>query len=154
MLRAAVAAQSELGRRAKGHMDRGELVPDDLVIAVAEERLEAADAKLGFVLDGFPRTAAQAEALDALLARRGVRLERCIALRVDEDAVIARLRRRAGIEGRSDDNEETVRTRIRVYEKETAPLVEYYRGRSILAQVDGVGTVDEVAQRIEEALAG
>jgi len=152
MLRAAVAAGTDIGRRARAYMDRGELVPDAVVIGVAEERLAQDDAQSGFVLDGFPRTTAQAEALDALLEKLGTNLERCVALVVDEDSLVTRLLGRAELEGRSDDSEETIRTRMRVYRTQTAPLVDYYRRRGILAEVNGLGSVDEVAKRIEEAL--
>jgi len=152
MLRAAVQAGTEVGRQAKAYMDRGDLVPDEVVIGVAEERLRQPDAQKGFILDGFPRTAAQAEALDALLERLGVRLERCVALRVGEDELVARLLNRAKLEGRSDDNEETIRNRMRVYREKTQPLIDHYAARGVLAEVDGEGDVDEVARRIEEAL--
>ncbi|MCH8083658.1 MAG: nucleoside monophosphate kinase, partial [Myxococcales bacterium] len=104
------------------------------------------------VLDGFPRTAAQAEALDVLLERMGTNLECCVALVVDEDSLVARLLGRAKIEGRSDDSEETIRTRMSVYRAQTAPLVDYYRKQGVLAEVDGLGSIEEVAKRIEEAL--
>jgi adenylate kinase len=152
MLREAVAAGTDVGRRVRSYMDRGELVPDAVVIGVAEERLSQDDAESGFVLDGFPRTAAQAAALDALLARIGTNLERCVALVVDEDSLVTRLLGRAQIEGRSDDSEETIRTRMSVYRAQTAPLIDYYRKRGILAEVDGLGSVEEIAKRIEEAL--
>ncbi len=152
MLRGAVAAGTDVGRQAKDYMDRGELVPDAVVIGVAEERLSQDDAESGFILDGFPRTAAQAEALDVLLERMGTNLECCIALVVDEDSLAARLLARAQIEGRSDDSEETIRTRMSVYRAQTAPLVDYYRNRGVLAEVDGLGSIEEVAKRIEEAL--
>ncbi len=152
MLRGAVAAKTEVGRQAQSYMDRGELVPDAVVIGVAEERLSQTDAEAGFVLDGFPRTVDQAEALDTLLERLGTNLERCVALVVDEDSLVTRLLGRAQSEGRSDDSEETIRTRMSVYRKQTAPLVDYYRKRGILAEVDGLGSVEEVATRIEEAL--
>ena len=154
LLRAAVADDSELGRKAKGFMERGELVPDDLVIEAAGVRLAQEDARDGFILDGFPRTAQQARALDSLLERLGVKLERCVTLRVDDEEVVARLLRRAEIEGRSDDNEETIRNRMRVYRSQTEPLVAYYRERGLLAEVEGVGAIDEVAGRISEALGG
>jgi adenylate kinase len=153
MLRAAVAAGTPVGRRAKEHMDAGRLVPDDVVIGVAEERLTQPDAARGFILDGFPRTAAQASALDALLARVGARLERCVALRVDEDELVDRLLKRARIEGRSDDNEASIRTRMQEYRRKTQPLIDHYRKAGVLAEVDGEGSVDEVAKRIQEALA-
>jgi len=152
MLRGAVAAGTDVGRQAQEYMDRGELVPDAVVIGVAEERLAQDDAESGFVLDGFPRTAAQAEALDALLEQMGTHLERCVVLVVDEDSLVARLLGRAKIEGRSDDSEGPIRTRMSVYRAQTAPLVDYYRKRGVLAEVDGLGSVEEVAKRIEEAL--
>lgn len=152
MLRAAVAAGTPVGRQAKAMMDAGELVSDAVVIAVAEERLGAPDAKSGFVLDGFPRTAVQAEALDAILERMGSQLDRCVALEVDEDELVARLLKRARIERRSDDNEESIRTRMAVYREQTAPLVEHYRELGLLREVQAEGTIDEVEARIEEAL--
>ncbi|MFI5319844.1 MAG: adenylate kinase [Myxococcota bacterium] len=153
MLRAAVAAGSEVGRRAKGFMDAGKLVPDEVVIDVAEQRLGQPDAKRGFILDGFPRTAAQADALDKLLPRLGVTLERCISMRVDEDELVKRLLKRAEIDGRSDDNEQTIRTRMQVYKESTAPLIAYYRKRGVLHEVNGEGSIGDVAKRIAEALA-
>jgi len=154
MLRAAVATGSEVGRQAKSHMDAGKLVPDEVVIGVAEQRLADPDAKQGFILDGFPRTVAQAEALDRMLPKLGVALERCVALLVDEEQLVKRLLRRAEIEGRSDDNEGAIRERMREYNAKTRPLIEYFRGRGVLREVDGVGTLDEVARRIERALDG
>jgi adenylate kinase len=153
MLRAAVAAGTEVGRRAKALMDAGKLVPDEIVIGVAAERLSKPDAKHGFILDGFPRTTAQAEALDRLLAKLGVSLERCVALVVDEDVLVERLLKRAQLEGRSDDNEATIRTRMAEYHQKTAPLVAYYRARGVLAEVDGTGSVEAVASRIQQTLA-
>ena len=152
MLRAAVAAGTEVGQKAKAVMERGELVSDDIVIAVARERLAQPDARKGFILDGFPRTAPQAEALDQMLAELGTPLERCVALVADEEQLVARLLRRAEIEGRADDNEETIRNRMVVYREQTAPLIEHYAASGLLREVDGLGTVDEVAARIREAL--
>jgi adenylate kinase len=153
MLRAAVKAGTPVGLQAKAFMERGDLVTDAIVIGVAEERLRQPDAAKGFILDGFPRTAAQADALDGLLAKLGARLERCIALQVDEDELVKRLLRRAEIEGRSDDNETTIRNRMRVYREQTQPLVDHYRKLGVLAEVAGDGSIDEVAGRIEGALA-
>jgi adenylate kinase len=153
MLRSAVAAESEIGQEAKGFMDQGKLVPDSVVIGVAQERLSQSDAADGFILDGFPRTAAQAEALDRMLEGMGTALERCVALTADEDPLVARLLERARIEGRSDDNEATIRVRMKVYQEQTAPLIEYYRERQVLSEVDGLGTIEQVAERIEGALA-
>jgi len=153
MLRAAVSAETPVGCEARSFMDAGKLVPDAVVIRVAEERLAQEDARTGFVLDGFPRTVAQAEALDALLERLGCTLERCVAIQVDVEELVRRLLKRAEIEGRSDDNEEAIRTRMEEYREKTSPLVAYYRGKSVLAEVDGIGSVDEIAQRVKEALA-
>lgn len=154
MLRSAVEAGSEVGRLARSFMDRGDLVPDEVVIAVAEERLCREDAARGFVLDGFPRTAPQAEALDALLERLSRPLERCVAITVDEDTLVERLLKRAELEGRSDDNAEAIRHRMRVYREQTEPLVAHYRTRGVLVEVDGMGAIEEVAERIQEALEG
>jgi adenylate kinase len=153
MLREAVASGSGLGRRVQHTMERGELVSDEIVIEVARERLARPDARMGFVLDGFPRTLAQAEALDAMLHAAGARLERCVALAVDEEEIVERLSRRARLEGRSDDNEATIRKRVDVYREQTEPLLDYYRRRGILSVVDGMGSVEEVEKGIEEALA-
>jgi adenylate kinase len=152
LLRAAVAEGTPLGREAKATMERGELVPDAVVIGVAIERLARPDAKTGFVLDGFPRTLAQAEALDAELARLGTKLDRCLALRVDEEELVARLVARARIEGRTDDNEATIRNRMRVYRTQTEPLIAYYRGRGLLREIEGMGTIEEVERKIAEVL--
>jgi adenylate kinase len=148
-----VAAGSDVGKRAKTFMDAGKLVPDEVVIGVAEQRLAEPDANKGFILDGFPRTAAQADALDRMLPALGVTLERCVTLLVDEEELVKRLLKRARIEGRSDDNEQAIRTRMQVYKESTAPLIAYYRGRGVLREIDGEGSVDEVAKRLEQALA-
>jgi adenylate kinase len=153
MLRAAVAAGTDVGREARCYMDRGALVPDGVVIGVAEERLHCEDASRGFILDGFPRSDGQARALDALLTRLETPLERVLCLLVDEEALVGRLVRRAQLEGRSDDTPETIRHRMQVYRDSTRPLVDYYRGQGVLVEVEGSGSIDEVAKRIEEALA-
>jgi len=152
MLREAVAGGSAVGLEAKAVMDAGRLVSDEIVIAIAEERLSQPDAARGFLLDGFPRTLAQAEALDGMLGRLGASLECCLALTVDTEAVVQRLLKRAEIEGRSDDNEETIRERMKVYEQQTAPLLEYYDDQGLLVRVDGMGSVDEVTARIQEVI--
>jgi adenylate kinase len=152
MLRAAVRAGTPVGRQAQAYMERGELVPDSVVIGVAEERLQHPDAKKGFILDGFPRTPGQAAALDELLARLGVRLERCVALLVDEEELVERLLKRKEIEGRSDDNETAIRSRMREYREKTRPLTDHYRRQGVLREVDGTGSIDDVASRIQEAL--
>ncbi len=152
MLRAAVAAGSSIGLEAKAVMESGKLVGDEIVIAIAEERLGQEDARKGFVLDGFPRTLAQAEALDATLMKLGTALECCLAVTVDTEAVVQRLLKRAEIEGRADDNEETIRERMRVYDAQTAPLLDHYRAAGCLHEVDGMGSIAEVSERIEKAL--
>ncbi len=148
MLRDHVDRSTSLGAKAKKIMDSGALVPDDIVIAMVAERLDAADAACGFLLDGFPRTAAQAEALDDVLGdERG--LEAVINLEADEDEVVQRILAR----GRSDDTEEAVRTRIAVYHEQTAPLIDFYLERGLLTRVDGVGDIDEILARIVAVLA-
>jgi len=153
MLRAAVAAKTPIGLQAKAVMDAGQLVDDEIVIAIARERLEQDDCKRGFILDGFPRTGAQAEALDAMLGELGMAPDACVAVSVDTEEVVQRLLKRAEIEGRSDDNGEAIRERMKVYDDQTAPLLQYYRDRDLLIDVPGMGSVEEVAARIEEALA-
>jgi len=154
MLRAAVAAGSAVGRKAKSYMDLGKLAPDEIVIEAAEERLGRPDAKQGFILDGFPRTVAQAEALDEMLPELGCQLERCVAITVNEEELAKRLLRRAEIEGRTDDNDASIRTRMHEYREKTQPLIAYYKKRGVLREVDGVGNVEEVASRIAQALEG
>jgi len=152
MLRAAVAAGSALGERARELIESGELVSDEIVIGIAQARLSEPDARLGFVLDGFPRTPAQAEALDGYLAGAGTPLERCLVLEAPEAELVERLLKRAQIEGRADDNEATIRRRMQVYRDQTAPLLAHYRGGSIVAEIDADSTIDEVEKRIDEAL--
>ena len=152
MLRAAVAAETEVGKRAKAVMESGALVSDEIVTAIAEERLAQADTASGFVLDGFPRTAPQAHSLDGILSRLNVKLDACLALTVDVDAVVERLQRRAEIEGRADDTADSVRRRMDVYEEQTAPLLEHYRSQGLLVEVSGVGEIAEVAAAIEARL--
>ncbi len=154
MLRDAVDAKTEVGLQAQAVMARGDLVSDDIVIRVAEQRLAAPDARRrGFILDGFPRTAGQARALDAMLGRIGTPLERCIALSVDEEEIVRRLLKRSAIEGRSDDNEETIRKRLKIYYAQTEPLIAHYSAQGIVRAVDGSASADEVAKRVAEALA-
>ncbi len=154
MLRAAVAAGSELGRRVGEIMDRGELVPDELILALVRERLQQPDCARGFVLDGFPRTRAQAEALDRLLAELGRALDAVIALDVPDEVLISRIETRIRETGgaRSDDNAETLRRRLEVYHAQTAPLLDYYRDRGLLYVIDGTRSIDEVTRAIEEVL--
>ena len=152
MLRAAVAAETPVGLKAKEVMEAGQLVGDEIVIGIAEERLAQEDASRGFILDGFPRTLAQARALDALLERIGSGIDCCLAITVETQAIVDRLLKRAEIEGRADDNERTIRERMKVYDDQTAPLLEFYAGQSLLREVPGMGSVDEVAQAVIEKL--
>jgi adenylate kinase len=152
MLRAAVAADTPLGRQAHAIMERGELVPDAIATAVAEERLAEADARKGFVLDGFPRTVGQAEALDGILERLSTPLDACLVLRIGEQALVARLLKRRQIEGRSDDTEAVIRNRMRVYREQTEPLLAHYRAQGLLREIDADGSIEEVEKRIEEAV--
>jgi adenylate kinase len=182
MLRAAVRAGTPVGREAAAIMEAGALVPDAIVIGVLAERLDAADVRAanGFILDGFPRTAPQAEALDALLAQRGARLDRVVVLDVDEEALVARIAgrfacatcgegyhdtaKRPRLEGvcdrcgdthfvrRPDDNAQTVRTRLAEYRAKTEPILPHYRARGLVSHVDGMADIDAVSAQIEAAL--
>ena len=152
MLRAAVAAGTEVGLRAKAVMEAEELVSDEIVTDIARDRLGQADAAGGFILDGFPRTLAQADALDGIVQAMGEKIDCCLALTVDAEAVIERLLKRAEIEGRADDNEEAIRQRIRVYEEQTAPLFDHYRGQGILVEISGMGEIDGVAASVKAKL--
>lgn len=152
ILRLAVTERKPLGLQAKSIMDTGELVSDDLMVALIRDRTQQDDARGGFILDGFPRTLAQAKALDGMLAETGDGLSGVVNLAVPEAMLIERMAGRAAAEGRSDDRPETVRERLRVYRERTAPLVDFYRDRDLLADVDGVGAVPEVSSRIDEAL--
>jgi adenylate kinase len=153
MLREAVRLGTPLGRRAKAVMDSGELVGDDVVIGLIRERIAAPDAAAGFLLDGFPRTIEQAHALDRMLEGNGATLDGVINLLVPEKTLIERMLGRATQEGRTDDRTETVAERLKVYREKTAPLVDYYRARGILSDVDGSGDVSQVSERIDRALA-
>jgi adenylate kinase len=182
MLRAAVAAGTETGRKAKEIMDRGELVPDAVVVGIIADRLDQPDVKKGFILDGFPRNTAQAEALDAMLTGKGLRLDAVIEMKVDDEALVERITGRytcatcgkgyhdrfeqpkvSGVcdvcggtqfTRRADDNEKTVRDRLAVYNKQTAPLVQYYGGRGTLKTIDGMADIAEVTRQIEGVLKG
>ncbi len=156
MLRAAVAAGTEVGKRAKAIMDRGDLVPDDVMVQIIADRIARPDAANGFILDGFPRTVAQAEALGHLLRERGLELDGVIEIAVDEGILQERIAKRARETGgaRADDTAATLSNRIAVYRKQTAPVAEYYRGKGMLSTVDGMGTMDEVSTAIGKALKG
>lgn len=179
ILRAEVAQGSQLGRKAKQYMDEGKLVPDDVILEMIEQRLRADDCARGFLLDGFPRTRAQAEGLDVMLQRFGWKLDGVLKLDVDEEEIVRRLTSRrvcsrcgkifnlvtdpppangrcpncnGEVIQRSDDTEETVRNRLRVYEEQTRPLVDFYRDRGLLVTVNGQGSIEEVRERIAQAL--
>src|SRR6478752_7066661 len=159
MLREAVADGTDAGLRVKHIMDRGELVPDDVVVWVIANRIDHSDAANGFVLDGFPRTVAQAEALDRELATRGIKLDAVLELEVDEDALLERIKGRAdeaanrGEPVRRDDNPEVFKTRLDVYREQTAPVTEYYRLQGLLNTVDGLQPIDAVTEQLTAALA-
>ena len=153
LLRAAVKAGTPLGLQAQAVMAAGELVSDEIVLGMLEERLTAGDTGNGFILDGYPRNLAQANALDALLARLGQPVDIAVQLDVDTELLITRLAGRAQAEGRADDTPEAVRNRLNVYNQATAPVVDFYRNAGRLACVDGVGSMDAVFQRIIEVLA-
>ena len=182
MLRAAVASGSDLGRTAKGIMERGELVPDELIVGLIEDRIAQPDCAKGFILDGFPRTQAQAEALDRMLAASGAKLDRVVEMEVDEAALTERIVgrfscakcgagyhdsfKRPKVEGvcdvcgnrefarRKDDNAETVKTRMAAYRAQTEPLLPYYGARGVLRKVDGMAPMDAVYRQISTVLAG
>ena len=155
MLRAAVAEGTETGRQAKDIMARGDLVPDDVVVGIISERIQAADCANGFILDGFPRNVSQARALDGVLVEKGVNLDAVIELAVDPEILIARILKRAqeSADGpRDDDTEEALQHRLRVYEEQTAPVADFYAEKGILRTLDGMQEIDEVTQQIRSAL--
>ena len=152
MLRAAIASGSELGLKVKDVLARGDLVTDEIVIALIEARLPEAEAAGGAIFDGFPRTVAQAEALDAMLARRGARIDRVIRLRVDDEALTARISKRFAEQGRPDDNPDTFKERLAVYNRQTAPLLPYYADQGLLTEIDGMGSIETVSAAIDTAL--
>ena len=179
ILRKAVAEKTPIGREAAQYIDRGALVPDDVIVKLVAERLKDEDCKTGFILDGFPRTIAQAESLDAILKEMRLSLNRVLSVQVPRAVIIERLAgrrsckscgalshtvfnppRKAGVcdhcggelYQRHDDEEDTVANRLKVYEKQTAPLVDYYRDRNLLREVDGVGAIDEIRARVVSAL--
>jgi adenylate kinase len=160
MLRAAVAAKTPIGLRAKEIMDAGALVPDEVVIGLIDERLGASECANGFILDGFPRTVAQAEALQELLERRGLTLDAVLELAVDEGALVDRMRKRvdetraAGGAVRADDNPESFKTRLEAYRAQTAPVSAHYAKRSELTRIDGMAPIEDVTAEIDRALSG
>jgi adenylate kinase len=148
IFRANVAGKTELGVEAQRYMDAGEYVPDEVTNAMVRDRLAEDDAQDGFLLDGYPRTLAQVEELDGMLEERGGSLDAAVALTADLEELVTRLMQRAKVEGRSDDTEEVVRRRQEIYEEQTAPLIAVYRDRGMLVDVDGMGEIDQVTERI------
>lgn len=153
IFRANVSNGTPLGVEAKRYMDAGEYVPDEVTNNMVRDRLSEPDARQGFLLDGYPRTVSQVEFLDQVLADQSVQLDHVVELVVDEEEIVARLLKRAAEEGRTDDSEDVIRNRLRVYSEQTAPLTALYAERGLLVRVDGLGPVDEVAARVENAIA-
>jgi adenylate kinase len=152
IFRANVSNNTDLGRKAKEYMDAGEYVPDEVTNLMVRNRIDEPDAEPGFLLDGYPRTLAQVEELDGMIKYTGHELDAVVCLTVDSEELIHRLLQRAETDGRSDDTEEVVRRRQEVYAEQTEPLIDVYRDRNLLIEVDGMGEVDEVSQRIFAAL--
>lgn len=153
MLRAAVASGSELGQEAKAVMEAGKLMPDDIMVQIISDRIAEPDCTKGFILDGFPRTTAQAEALDEMLGEQGLPLDHVIEISVDDSVLIDRINARVAqtpeADRRDDDNEETLKHRLQVYHEQTAPILPYYESRGMLKKVDGMQPIDEVSKQIE-----
>ena len=153
IFRANASGATELGKQAKQYMDKGEYVPDSITNAMVADRIAQADCENGFLLDGYPRTTAQVGELDSMLKASGLALDVVVEITADAEAVVARLLKRAGEQGRADDTEPVIRRRLEVYAESTAPLAGLYAERDLLVQVDGMGEIDVVTGRIMEALA-
>ena len=152
MLREAVKNGTELGTLAKTYKDKGELIPDDVIIGIIKDRIREEDARQGFMLDGFPRTMAQAEALQGMLETEEVGIDAVVSIEVEDEEIVQRILERQKIEGRDDDTEDVVRNRLRVYREQTEPLKSFYKNQDVLYEVDGMGTIDEVFSRIKVIL--
>ncbi|MBN9376127.1 MAG: adenylate kinase [Cellulomonas sp.] len=152
IFRANIAGGTELGRKVVAYTSRGALVPDELTDALVRDRLARPDAEAGFLLDGYPRNVAQVEALDAMLADAGTPLDAVVEITADPEAVVDRLLKRAAIERRVDDTEDVIRHRLDVYADQTAPIAKVYADRGLLVQVDGIGDLDEVTERLVRAI--
>jgi adenylate kinase len=154
MLRAAIAAKTPLGLEAKAIVDRGDLVSDDIVSGIISERMDQADCANGFILDGFPRTIAQAEALDDMLDQKGSKLDAVVEIRAEPDILVKRIIQRAKDNGgsRADDNEDVLRKRLDIYREQTAPLVSFYKEQGLLKSVDGMAPIEVVTASIREAI--
>jgi len=153
ILRAAIQAQTPMGLAAKAVMDRGDLVSNDIVNGIISDRLDADDCQSGFILDGFPRTIGQAEALDGMLEQKGIALNAVIEMTADADVLVSRVINRAKESNRPDDHPDVIRKRLDVYKQDTAPLVDYYRKQGLVKTVDGMAPVDEVTAAIKAAIA-
>ncbi len=152
VLREARSAGTELGKKAAEYMDEGKLLPDDIILGIVGEKLEIPEMKNGFLFDGFPRTIPQAVGLDEMLDNKGRSLDEVVSIEIPDETVIERLLRRAEIEGRTDDNRNTIEHRLKVYYDQTEPLKTYYRNHGLLKSIDGIGTVDEIFERIKAVL--
>ena len=152
LLRSAVERGTPLGRQARSYMDQGLLVPDEVIIGLIEEVLGSRETAVGVVMDGFPRTVTQAEAVDRALAARERAVDHVVNIVVPENELLRRMIGRAREQGRSDDTERTIRQRLTVYEEQTAPLVAYYRARGVVVSIPGLGSIDDIARIVAEAL--
>jgi adenylate kinase len=152
ILRDAMKRETDMGKKAREFVNAGKLVPDEVVIGIVKDRLNETDTDKGFILDGFPRTTGQANALKTLLQSLGKELHRAVTLFVPDEELIRRLLERAVIEGRADDTESVIKSRLQTYNDQTKPLIEYYRGEGILREVDGIGSLAQITERIESAL--
>ena len=153
IIRAALKSGTEMGLKAKSFIDAGKLVPDDVVIGIIKDRLAEDDCKAGFILDGFPRTLAQAEVLDAFLSKRGESVDGVISIHIPDSTVFERIKHRAMIEGRADDADDAIiSNRVKTYHAKTEPLISYYRAQGKFREVDGLGSVEEVSARIDSLM--
>ncbi len=152
ILRAAVKEGTAMGEKAQSFMSKGELVPDDVIIGIIEDRIQQDDCKKGFLLDGFPRTIPQGEALDSMLDKIGAGIDHVLSIDVNDKELVDRLLGRAKIEGRADDNEETIKNRIKVYKDQTLPLKDYYQKKNVLREIDGIGAIEDITGRISKAI--
>lgn len=152
ILRAAVKNGTDMGNKAREYMDAGKLVPDEVVIGIVRDRIKEADAQQGYVLDGFPRTIEQADALGRMLESMGQKLDVALNLEVPDAELVKRLLDRAVKDGRADDTEPVIKNRLKTYNDQTAPLIEYYKKKGILASIDGLGSMDAITERIQQVL--
>ena len=153
LLRAAVSAGTPLGKQAQEYMNQGDLVPDDVILGIVKEKLASPDAANGVIMDGFPRTIAQAEAVDELLSARAARVDKVVTFDAPDGELVIRMLGRAEAEGRTDDTPDTIRKRLEVYRSETAPLISYYERQRVVTRIDATGTIQDVAARVDRAIA-